>query len=106
MNDKLFEKFFENIISQGDYDLISIWLKKQPEEEIKIFLDSFNFKYSMDKRSIIEQELDRRKNKASDKANIKNIILGAFLGVIPAMLTYYADSISLIIKNFINTIAH
>ena len=67
MNDETMSKFFKHIINCDDYDEIRSWLRKQADHEIRLFHDSFNFQNSMDRQSLLAQELERRDNLRSSK---------------------------------------
>lgn len=65
LQDALVDKFFDPVINAKSLEALRSWLRKQPTDEIEMFLAFFNFEDFEDRRTILDQELRRREERHS-----------------------------------------
>lgn len=82
----LIDLFFDPVINCESHEALRIWLKKQKTEDIRTFLDTFNFSNSRSQESILTQELETREASRNRKEKWLDRIIGFITGIASTLL--------------------
>ena len=86
---EIYDKYFDPIINGDDLNTLRAWLKKQPDHEIEIFRNSFNFRDFKDRAAIIDQVLRERKEKAAGRSAWWDRGISFIIGIISAIVAQW-----------------
>ncbi|HOO81054.1 MAG TPA: hypothetical protein PK513_00940 [Alphaproteobacteria bacterium] len=80
------DRFFDPVINCTSHNELRTWLKKQNEEDIRTFLDTYNFDTNQAEKSILRQELERRSSIKNQKDKWIDRIIGFVFGILSGFL--------------------
>ncbi len=83
----IISKFFDPVINAPDLPTLRAWLREQPADEIEVFLKFFKFTHLEDRRTILEQELERRAQQVAQRNVWVERVISFILGVVATVVS-------------------